>query len=134
MRVLGIHLSGDGTEWCRLTESGVVVGVISGDALWQVIEQALDEGMIGSDDDPLRIVVGGDIPTGHRIDLPQWQATTPGVEVSLYARWETAAALRAVRWVSGSLSQALRQYGLLAPDAPPRRAAALALDLARRLS
>ena len=130
MRVLAIYLGDDGTEWCRITETGITGGVLPGDALWAAIEDALDRGLRGSDEDPLTIVVGGDIPHDHRVDLPQWEVATPGVEVILYAGWETAGALRDARRATGPVAKTMRAQGLLGPEAPTLHAAALALDMA----
>ena len=132
MRVLAIYFGGGGTEWCRVVDGSVIVGFLHGDALWPVIARAVDDGLAGTDQAPLTIVVDGDIPTANLIDLLRWGVSTPGIEVVLCARGEVAAALRAVRRSSWPMAQVMRGRGLLFPDAPARRAAALALDMARR--
>ena len=136
MRILSIYLGDDGTEWCRVVDGCVTGGVLPGDALWEVIERALDDGLRGSYEDPLSIAVGGvpDAPYGHKQDLQTWEVATPGVEVFFYSGWETAAAIRAIRRATGPVFEALRQKGLLDPEAPARRAAAVALDMAQRLA
>lgn len=137
MKVLTIYLNDDGTEWCRVVDQTVSGGVVPGDGLWAVIESALDDGLRGSYEDPLSIAVGGgipDAPYGYKLDLQTWEAATPGVEVFFYSGWETAGALRAIRRATGPVFEALRQKGLLDPEASARRAAAMALDMAQRLA
>ena len=130
MRVLAIYVSEDGTEWCRIFGGTVAGGLIPGDGLWAVIDMAFDDGLVGSYEDPLSIVVGGDIPPDHKVDLEHWEIYTPGVELSLYAGWETAGALRDARRATGPVAKTMRARGLLGPEAPTRHAAALALDMA----
>ena len=136
MRILTIYLGDDGTEWCRVVEGTVTGGAVPGDALWPVIEGALNDGLRGSEEDPLSIAVGGipDAPYSQKTDLQTWEVATPGVEVLFYSGWETAGAVRAIRRATGPVAEALHRQGLLDPEAPMRRAAAIALDLAQRLS
>ena len=138
MRILAIYVDGGRTEWCRVVGHTVAGGVIPGDGMWVVIEQALNDGLLGSDEDPLNIAIAGDYTDAHygRLeDIDQWDFITPGVEVTIYEDWDhSAAARRAVRRWAKPVEDALREHGLLDHDAPAYRAAVLALDMARRLS
>ena len=134
MRILAIYVGGGCTEWCSVVNEAVTGGVLPGDGMWSLVEQAIDQGLLGSDEDPLSIAVGGAIPHDHKIDLQTWEVATPGAEVVFYSGWEVADCCRAIRRATGPVFAALHRHGLLDPEAPMRRAAAIALGLAHRLS
>ena len=133
MRVLGVHVSEAGTEWCRLIGDDCAGGVYDGDGLRAVIDDVICRGLAGSDADPLIIVIGGDVQPNHKTDLLQLEDTTPGVEVAIYSKWDTGAAIRAASRATWSVAKTMRARGLLGPEAPTGRAAALTLDMAGRI-
>ena len=138
-RILAFFVCQTCTEWCRVEGSNFTVGgnftvgVLEGRAIANRIKQELDRAP-GSEEEPIFIVVGGSVSKDHKASLTNLVELTPGTEIAFCQDWEVVRAMGAARRIPGQLAQTMREHGLISAKAPARWAAAMALDMAQRLS